>query len=368
MFKIISLSVILGLGVIPCCVLSASTQLNTNASAIQWLGALPQDEFYSARFLAIEEDNGILVTRSTILVSKDGGVNWSVEAHVRGQESLHGIIGAWRSSPDDLYLLSDSKSIETTGVGLPVTLIPANVGSRSFMDITGNSRAHTVIAVGSDSTPVSKDRFAQLPHYAQGADANSPSMSVPIIALSNDHGRTWELVNLPKAIGYLDGVKESAQNVVAWGPYAIYASTDRGKSWNLMTMDVPDDEEDSYPVSASIIGDQLYVSLTNGRILAGTITDHKLSAVAHLSRALSNLTFFDACTGFGVSSEDRPKAHQEEDVLMETQDGGKTWNSVVHTRRIVALAADDTELYGASFDRIFRIQVDGGARSAGCGR
>lgn len=368
MFRTISLITILGLGIASCCVLHPLTPLKTNASTILWLGALPHDEFYSARFLDIKEKNGILVTRSTILVSNDSGVNWDIEAHVNGPEALQGIIGAWRSSTDDLYLLSDSKSLQTGGAGLPVTIIPAHVSNQSYMDINGDTKARTVIVVGAKNIPVTKDRFAELPHYAQGSDATSPSVAVPIIAISNDHGKTWESVNLPKAIGYLDGVKESDQDVVAWGPYAVYASTDGGQSWNLMTMDVPDHEEDSYPISASIIGDQLYVSLKNGRILAGAITGHRLSSVTHLSRALSNLTFFNACTGFGVSSEDRPKVHQEEDVLMETQDGGKTWISVVHARRIVALAADDTELYGASFDRMFRIHVDRGTGSSGCGR
>jgi hypothetical protein len=368
MFRTISLITILGLGTVPCCMLHALTPPKTNASAIEWLGALPHDEFYSARFLDIEEKNAILVTRGTVLVSRDTGLNWSSEAHVKGPKAPEGVVGAWRSSPGDLYLLSDSKSLQTGGSGLPVTMIPAYVGNRSYMDINGNTKARTVIVVGARSIPVTKDRFAELPHYAQGFDATSPSMAVPIISISNDHGRTWESVNLPKAIGYLDGVRVSDQNVVAWGPYAIFASTDGGRSWNLMTMDVPDDEEDSYPVSANIVGDQLQVSLKNGRILAGSIARQRLSTIAHLSHALGNLTFFNACTGFGVSSEDRPETSREEDVLMETRDGGKTWNSVFRTRRIVALAAGDAELYGASFDRMFRIHVDEATGAGSCER
>jgi hypothetical protein len=152
---------------------------------------------------------------------------------------------------------------------------------------------------------------------------------------------------------------------VAWGPYAVYSTTNTGLSWKLIYDSGEGDE--SNPTFASITGDRLVVSLKDGRILEGSINDPALSSVAHLSNPLGPLTFVNLCTGFGVSSEKNPKSGREVDVLMKTEDGGKTWTPVLHSKKIVALSVEETYLYGAGYNRVFRIDLSRNQSTQSCG-
>jgi hypothetical protein len=155
---------------------------------------------------------------------------------------------------------------------------------------------------------------------------------------------------------------------VAWGSYAVYSTTNTGFSWKLVEMNIPGNDEEAYPISASIAGDRLVVSLKNGWILEGSITETALSSVAHLSNLLGPLVFVNSCTGFGVSSEKSPKSGRYEvDVLMKTEDGGATWTPVLHAKKIVALSVEGTYLYGVSYDRVFRIDLSGNQSTQSCG-
>jgi hypothetical protein len=353
MMKTIVLTIILGVGIVQCLPQQTLTPLEAAKSSIRWLGALPPDEFYSARFLDIREDKGLLITRNAILASRDGGLNWDKVAHVHAPEALNGIVGAWLSSSNELYLLSDSKSLDTQGIGFQVTLIPTQKGSQSSMDIDGDTKAGTIIAVGGESVPVTKDRFVGLPHYAQGSDANSPSMTVPIISISKDKARTWHSSRFKNAMGYLDGIRIFGANAIAWGPYEIFVSSDRGLSWHKVNTDIPDGEEDAYPVSATIVGNNTYVSTKSGRLLKGSVVSASLLTVSHIPSPLTNLTFVNERIGFGVLPSDQPKEKREESQLMKTENGGRTWAPILKTRRIVALSASEQKLCGAGYDRVF---------------
>lgn len=352
MIRIIALATILNFGVVPCFVSQTPALSENTEVTLRWIGALPPDEYYSARFLDIENE-GILVTRGAVLESRDGGKNWSSVAQVHGPEGLEGITGAWFSSSYGLYLLSGSTSLQTSGIDLPVTLIPAHVGAKSYMDINGDIRTGKIIAVGGETVPVTKERFADLPHYAQGSDANSPSMMVPIISISSDKGRTLHSARIESAIGYLDGIRISGANWIAWGPYEILISSDQGLSWRRVKTDIPSAEEDAYPVSASIVGSTVYVSTKSGRLLKGSAVASSLSTVSHIQSPLTNLIFVSERIGFGVLPSDQPKQNREESQLMKTEDGGRTWATILKTRRIVALSASHGRLCGASYDHLF---------------
>jgi hypothetical protein len=353
MIRTIALVIVLNLGIVPCFVLKAQTLGQKNAANIRWLGALPPDELYSARFLDITDDEGILVTRNSVLASKDGGLNWSSAAYARGPEALHGFIGAWLSTPYRIYLLSDAMSLQKSSIGLPLTLIPAHVGARSYMDIYGDAPSGMIFVVGGESVPVTKGQFADLPPYAQGNDANSPSMMTPLISVSHDDGRTWHSTRIEHGIGSLNGIRMFGSNGIAWGPYEIVISADKGRSWRRTKTDIPADEEDAYPVSASIVGNTVYVSTKNGHLLKGSVVSGSLSTVSHIPSPLTDLLFVSDRIGFGVLPSDQPKEKREESQLMRTDDGGNTWVPILKTRRIVAISANHHGLCGASYDQLF---------------
>lgn len=344
----------MGFQIVPCGLQEAQTSPKRAKATFQWFGALPPDEFYSARLLHFEEGKGLLVTRGAILESRNGGLNWNNVARVRGPEALDGVIGAWLSSSNKLYLLSDSRSLDASSISFPVTIIPAHSGNRSNMAINGDSNAGIIITVGGESVPVTKERFADLPRYAQGSDADSPYVRVtPIISVSSDKARTWHYSTFKSAMGYLDGVIISGTNAIAWGPYEILASSDLGFSWHKVTTDIPNEEEDAYPVSASIVGNNVYVSTKSGRLLKGSVVSGSLLTASRIPSPLTSLIFVDERIGFGVLPSDQPKERREQSQLMRTEDGGITWDPILKTRRIVALSTSRDSLCGASYDRLF---------------
>jgi hypothetical protein len=351
---------------------SGSSSIQNGPSAgdpvkIVWLGDLPPDERYSTRMLSIEGEQGIIAREDIILGSNDGGLSWKVNA--KSSENSQTIADAWPTSSNRLIILSGGSLFESSELGTVWKPLDTGLKKKVInLAIAGDRIRGQVVLVGMRSVSITQTQLAELPRYAQDSSTTSPSMVVPAISISSNNGRTWQSIQLPKAIGYLDGVKVSGLYEVAWGPYAVYASIDGGQSWRLMTMDVPYDEDDAYPISAAIAGKKLQISLKNGRVLTGSLAGNKLSTVAHLSHALGQLTFIDSCTGFGVSSADDPKADREEDILMKTEDGGATWNDVFQTKRIVALSVDNSDLNGASLDRVFRIHVNRGETVRSCER
>jgi photosystem II stability/assembly factor-like uncharacterized protein len=188
-------------------------------------------------------------------------------------------------------------------------------------------------------------------------------MIVPVISVSSDHGKTWQTIDLEKAVGYLDSVKADDKNEIAWGPYAVYVSTSNGKSWKLMKMNIPDGEEDAYPVSGTIVADRAYISLKNGRLLSGEIGGQSLEPLSRLPSSIGQLTFTGPCLGFGIA----PSTTSDEDVLMETRNGGEAWLPVLRAKKIVALTSEGPEVFGATQNRAFRFQSGDKLSSEGCG-
>jgi hypothetical protein len=349
---------------------SAHVQRDVADSAglgIAWLGALPPDEFYRTRSFRMSGDRGLIVSEKTIFSSDDGGGNWKVRWESPGGEGANTVSDAWQSSAGHLLILSGGELFDNSAAGSAWRQMDTPQGGARYLAILGDRNPGRIILAGSESVSISAERSAGVPKYAQDFEARSPRMLIPAIVISRDNGRTWQRIHLPKATGYLAGLGGSGLNVVAWGPYAVYVSTDGGGSWKLMQMNASEHDDQAYPVAGALAGDRVYVSLQDGRLLTGPITGSSLSAIARLTSPLGRLTLFNACAGFAVSSADKPDVHQEEDVLMETRDGGKTWTPILRTRRIVALTMDGAELYGASFDRVFRIHVTSARASVNCG-
>jgi hypothetical protein len=148
-------------------------------------------------------------------------------------------------------------------------VIPLKEENVSYLSVASSGTLQRMFLVGGRSVATTKQEFEELPQYARDPTTAQPRMIIPMISVSADYGKTWHAMRLEKGVGYLDSVIVAGSKELTWGPYAVYASTGSGKSWKLMKIDIPDGEEDAYPVSGAIVADRVYVSLKNGRLLSG---------------------------------------------------------------------------------------------------
>jgi photosystem II stability/assembly factor-like uncharacterized protein len=320
---------------------------STQPVGLQWLGHVPEDNLYSTRAMRIYGNRGVIVKENSVLISNDGGESWS---ELRRMVSPSDISSAWLTPSlhmlrlsDNLLFVSDTPDGKTRNISL-------DKSSVTYLAAAATEALQQIFVVGGRSVIITAQKLETVPQFATDPTTASPRMIVPIISVSNDHGQTWQRTDLDRAVGDLDSVAVADKNVIAWGPYAVYASTNAGKSWKLMTRDIPDLEEEAYPVSAAIIADHAYISLKNGRLLGGEIAGKSLKPIATLSNAIGQLTFTSPCVGFGILSS----TTSDGDVLMETRRGGLAWTPVLRTRKLLALTSDGSEVYGITNDRVFR--------------
>ncbi len=327
--------------------LSQAIPSTTRPAGFQWLGSLPSDLLYSTKAMRIYGNSGAIVKENSILISNDRGRSWSQS---KNAGSSVNILAAWLTPSSHLLRLSYEQLFFSDVPSAEVKAIPLKEAEVSYLAVAATDTLQQILLVGGESVMTTARDLETLPQFAHGPTTASPTMIVPVISVSSDHGQTWQKVGLEQAVGYLDSVKVFDKDGIAWGPYAVFASTDAGKSWKRMKMDTPAGEEEAYPVSAAIVDDRVYISLKNGRLLSGEISGQTLRPFARSSSAVGQLTFINSCVGFGIS----PSTTNDEDVLMETSNGGKVWNPLLRAKKIVALTADGSEIYGAVYDRAFR--------------
>lgn len=318
-------------------------------TGFQWLGTLPADDNYSTKVMRLNGPHGAIIKDSVILVSNDGGRSW---LRLRNAGSPIDVIYAWLTPSLQLLRLSDKDLLMSASPEEAGKQLKSQQPEISYLATAATENFKQILLVGGRSVRISSQRLEALPQYARDPTTESPRMIVPAISVSGDSGLTWEMTKLPNTVGYLDSVKIVGDDAIAWGPYAVYASTNAGKSWQIMKMNIPVDEEEAYPIAAAISGNQVLVSLKNGRLLIGELGDASLEPLAKLSNAIGQLTFTSSCVGFGVSLS----TTAEEDALMKTENGGKTWAAIFLSKNIVALAASGSTLYGATRDHAFRLQ------------
>ena len=332
----------------------------TRAAGFQWLGNLPIDELYSTKAMKMDGNRGVIIREHATLNTIDGGRSWS---QLRKTSSSVDVSSAWltpslhslRLSPDSL-LVSEAPGAETR-------VIPLKEENVSYLSAASTETLQQMFLVGGRSVATTKQEFEELPQYSRDPTAAQPRMIIPMISVSGDYGKTWQAMGLEKAVGYLDSVVVAGSKELAWGPYAVYASTDSGKSWKLMKIDTPDGEEDAYPVSGAIVADRVYVSLKNGRLLSGQMGGESLKPFSRLPSAIGQLTFVGSCTGFGIA----PSTTNDEDVLMETKDSGEIWFPVLRAKKIVALTSSGSEVFGATQNRAFRLKAGDDHVGESCG-
>lgn len=328
-------------------------------TGFQWLGNLPVDELYSTKVMRIDGNRGAIIREQFTLISSDGGHSWS---QLRKASLSFDVSSAWLTPSLHSLRLSADSLLVSAAPGAETKVIPLKEKNVSYLAATASGTLQQMILVGGRSVATTKHQLEELPQYARDPTTAQSRMIMPMISVSSDYGKTWQTIDLEKAVGYLDSVKVDGSNELAWGPYAVYASTDSGKSWKLMKMATPDGEEDAYPVSGAIVADQAYVSLKNGRLLRGQIGGESLKPFSRPPSSIGQLTFTGSCTGFGIA----PSTTNDEDVLVETKDGGETWFPILRAKKIVALTSDGSEVFGATQNRAFRFPSGDRHRGESC--
>jgi hypothetical protein len=332
--------------------MAASSQAITTTArpeGFRWLGNLPIDELYSTKAMKIYGNRGEIVRVQAILASNDGGRSWNQT--MRASSSAD-VSSAWLTPSLHSLRLSADSLLVNDAPGTTTRVIPLKEENVSYLSAASSGTLQRMFLVGGRSVATTKQEFEELPQYARDPTTAQPRMIIPMISVSADYGKTWHAMRLEKGVGYLDSVIVAGSKELTWGPYAAYASTGSGKSWKLMKIDIPDGEEDAYPVSGAIVADRVYVSLKNGRLLSGQMGGEALKPFSRPPSAIGQLTFVGYCTGFGIA----PSTTNDEDVLMKTKDGGETWFPVLRAKKIVALTSSGSEVFGATQSRAFRLQ------------
>jgi hypothetical protein len=351
--------------IVAACVLFADTsglecqaKMQSGVSTrLSLLGSVPTDELYSTRALSIRGKKGVLIREDRILLSEDGGSNWTTQTKRDKRSPVSHFVGVWVSSESTLFATPGDvlfESIDTGKTWNRTKMI--HHASEGMLAVGGSNDGNLVIVVGERSVPISDQAWVELPHYAQGNAKDREE--VPAVWVSSDGGHDWLAARLPRADGFLDGVAVSGSSVLVWGPYCAYASLDGGKSWRLLKFDIPEEEEEAYPISGAIAGSRLWISLKNGRLMTGRIGQTKLSTQTQLAPVTGNLVFVNSCVGIATTSSGTAKDGNEEDILIGTENGGRTWTPVMHSSRIVALTADSTAFFGVTEDHVFQIHLN----------
>jgi photosystem II stability/assembly factor-like uncharacterized protein len=338
---------------------SQAIPANLRPAGFQWLGNLPSDDLYSTKAMRVSGYRGVIVKEHSTLISNDGGRSWTRLNNTGPSEDIS---SAWLTPSLQLLRLSDDSLLVSDTPVAAVEAIPFKEEDVSYLATAATEGLHQMFLVGGRSVATTAQQLETLPQYAHDPTTASPRMIVPAVSVSSDDGKTWQTVGMEKAVGYLDSVKVVDEDVIAWGPYAVYVSTDTGKSWKLMKLDIPDGEEDAYPISGAIVAYRVYISLKNGMLLSGRIDGRSLKSLTRSPSAIGQLIFTSSCVGFGIS----PSTTKDEDVLMETENGGEAWTPVLRANRIVALTASGSEVYGATDNRAFRLHSDDNLPSGHC--
>ena len=331
----------------------------TPPAGFQWLGNLPVDELYSTKAMKIDGNRGAIIREKATLTSIDGGRSWT---QLRKGSSSVEVSSAWLTPSLHSLRLSAGSLLVSDTPGAETKVIPLKEENVSYLATAASETLQQMFLAGGRSVAATKKDLEELPQYARDSTTAQPRMIIPMISVSGDHGKTWRAMGLEKAVGYLDSVLVAGGDELAWGPYSVYASTDSGKSWKLMKMYTPDGEEDAYPVSGAIVADQVYVSLKNGRLLRGQIGGDSLKPFSKPPSAIGQLTFISSCIGFSIA----PSTTNDEDILMETKNGGETWFPILRANRIVTLTSSGSEVFGATQSRAFHLQSAAGLSSGNC--
>jgi photosystem II stability/assembly factor-like uncharacterized protein len=340
-----------------------TVNINGKPVPIVWLGSLPAIDvlvYQYAKDFHMAGSHGMMIRDDAILRSEDGGLIWKIQskAKTEGGSSAFDFIEVTRDSNDLLYGMSmngcpgyDNCLFISHDDGSTWKQTAVRLKGATYFAATANPQNGIIILVGGKVFPIR--HLDDVPRYALGLKPYTKF--VPSIAVSRDQGKTWHVTNMSKDIGHIDSVKMFGRYGVAFGSFGVYVTTDGGMTWRPMGMHVDSDEDEPYPVFATVIGDRLWVCLKNGRVLSGPITGHRIVAKINLHGIVGDLSFVDSCLGFATIAVLRANGFQ--DGMIKTEDGGHTWDPVSNLKDVGSLTLDGTDLYGLTPDHVFRLSL-----------
>ena len=320
----------------------------TAAVKITVLGNRPFNGGVYLGALRVFGQDALLIDDDHIWQSLDGGHTWMQSASARKLGAPTSFSGAWLEGPAHVSTISDEGVVfESADAGRVWNRLGSIARpSGEFLAVAGDRTANRLVAVGSRSVPRSRAYADGVPKYAE--DVSSVlRMLIPAIVTSKDAGKTWQSALLPSAIGNLDTIIVTGNSAIALGPYSVEATTDGGESWHLMRQSRGQSEEEGYPTSAAIWGDQVWVGLKNGFLLKGQIRGRTLGVVSKASFPWGNLIFRDPCEGYAIIGDD----------ISRTADGGVTWQTLTHSGDIEVMAESSAGIFAVTHDHIVSIDV-----------
>lgn len=348
---IVSISLLSFLGPSPFTIANRQSHDDANtAFGAVILGSVGPDTDDPTVTVRIKGKEGILVRAQSIWESKDGGATWNVAATPPTNPHIESFGNAWVRNTADVFLVANSTVYETSDQGRSWTAVSKlRQMEGDFLAVAGDESGSWLATVGSHSLAISNKELSSLPKYADddNSTSRSPRMLVPAVITSHNQGKTWQSAHLLNALGPLNRIVVNGNNAVALGPYAIFISSDKGASWSRIKNGVWNVREESYPVSAAIFGNRVWVSLKNGILLTGLTSNDYLSLVSNSSGQKEGLTFTRDCIGFAIN----------EGQLISTRDGGVTWREVANADNVVALSAMESAVFAATHEQILEVQV-----------
>lgn len=334
-------------------------QTADRTAPVTFLGRVPIDKYYSTRTFRMFDSKGFLVRTNGVWLTTDGGQSWKEVFH-SGVAGFPGPIdGAWVASTSDLYAISGGQVFESTDLGKTWNVRHLATQSKAeYIAVAGNDKGTWVLSGGDTAIPIAHRDISTVPKYAQdvSSSAQAPRVLVPLIASMADHKDIWTVTSSPKEVGPIDQIAVNEDSALAIGPYVALVTNNRGSTWSSLLADVFDKEEDAYPIGGTIAGDRFWISLKNGDLLVGNTRRTDLIQLWRSKLPLTSLVFVSPCVGVGLNY------HR----LVETTDGGRTWEPLAEPTSVTALSRSGKILFGVAQDRIFRLDTSHLVASAKC--
>jgi photosystem II stability/assembly factor-like uncharacterized protein len=198
---------------------------------LQHTNKIPEGFFDGMAFW--DADNGVLIGdpvkgRLFIMITSDGGTAWQPLPPENSPAVIEGEYG-FAASGTGIAVQGKNQIWIATGGAV------ARVFYSSARGKTWNV-ASTPIVSGNQSSGIFSIAFRDSLHgVIVGGNYQQPNEAKGNAALTNDGGKTWELIKSPETVGFLSCVayvpKSSMPMLVAVGTSGSYGSMDDGKTW-----------------------------------------------------------------------------------------------------------------------------------------
>ncbi len=198
---------------------------------LQHQNKIPEGFFDGMAFW--DENNGVVVGdpvngRLFLLLTDDGGKNWQPLPPEKSPAVMNGEY-AFAASGTGIVALGKNKIWLATG-GSAARVFYSNDRGQTW------EIANTPIASGNESSGIFSIAFRDEKHGAViGGNYKEPNEAKGNVALTNDGGKTWQLIDNPASVTFQSCVAfapdRSPNLLVAVGTSGSHCSFDGGKTW-----------------------------------------------------------------------------------------------------------------------------------------